>query len=259
MAKVNEVTKKLQSFLVIMVITLCMGGLAVADAAAAEGAAAVGGVAPGAEVQFGEVVNNPVLDTNLAVVNPSVMSPQELNATSALWFKKNIVRVTFRGNGHTGGSVPAARDVRTPGSLVIPGPGNMVRANHRFDGWTDPGGRIWRQGSVARWNTKSKGTWTLTARWLPNAPSVPTSVRLTFNGNGGTPATQTLTRQPGTRVGTLPTATRAGHRFVGWFTTSAATGGTQFTANSTVPNTNTTYWARWVLNDITLTFKGNGG
>ena len=72
------------------------------------------------------------------------------------------------------------------------------------------------------------------------------NVTLTFNGNGGSPATQSLDRRIGTAMGAMPaTPTRNGYVFLGWFNTSAQTGGTQFTAQSIVPGVNTTYWARW--------------
>ena len=61
-------------------------------------------------------------------------------------------------------------------------------------------------------------------------------------------------------MGTLPAnPTRSGHTFAGWFTTSAASGGTQVTAN-TVVNSNVTFWARWTaLPIVTVTFNLNGG
>ena len=91
-----------------------------------------------------------------------------------------------------------------------------------------------------------------TAVWEPES-----LVNLTFNANEGTPETQTGIRGAGLPVGTLPPPpTREGFVFAGWFNTPAATGGAQLTATSTVPNTDTTYWARW---HVVLTFNGNGG
>ena len=70
-------------------------------------------------------------------------------------------------------------------------------------------------------------------------------ISISFNANGGIP-NSTLTRLPGTRIISLPeNPVRGGNTFVGWFTTSAATGGTRITANTVVPNHNTIYWARW--------------
>jgi len=91
------------------------------------------------------------------------------------------------------------------------------------------------------------------AIWTPPPPEV----TLTFDANGGTPATQTLTESAGIPVETLPPSpTREGFVFAGWFNTPAITGGTQFTEGSNAPDTDTTYWARW---NVILTFDGNGG
>ena len=86
-----------------------------------------------------------------------------------------------------------------------------------------------------------RGNVTYFARWVPTATAT-TNFTVTFNPNGGTVNPITRTVQSGAAVGTLPTPTRAGHRFDGWFT--AVTGGTRVTA-STVVRGNVTYFARW--------------
>ena len=57
-------------------------------------------------------------------------------------------------------------------------------------------------------------------------------------------------------AGTLPTPTRVGHTFCGWYT--AASGGTKISATTTV-SANTTYYAHWTVNQYTVTFDANGG
>ncbi|MCL2610732.1 MAG: peptidoglycan DD-metalloendopeptidase family protein, partial [Defluviitaleaceae bacterium] len=42
-----------------------------------------------------------------------------------------------------------------------------------------------------------------------------------------------------------PNPEKDGYRFVGWFSTSAQTGGTHITTNTIVPLINITFWARW--------------
>lgn len=86
---------------------------------------------------------------------------------------------------------------------------------------------------------------------------------VTFDGNGG------LVTQPGApaRVGIsysptksyhfIPTATRQGHAFDGWYTSSS--GGTKVTASSIVPTENTTLWAHWTAHTYTIRFDANGG
>ncbi|MBR3152161.1 MAG: InlB B-repeat-containing protein, partial [Clostridia bacterium] len=55
-----------------------------------------------------------------------------------------------------------------------------------------------------------------------------------FNSNGGTNANPaTITKQYGAKLGTLPTTSKEGYIFKGWFT--AQTGGSQITADTTMP------------------------
>ena len=66
---------------------------------------------------------------------------------------------------------------------------------------------------------------------------------VTFNANGGTPTPANRTVSINTAIGTLPTVTRTGHIFGGWWT--AQTGGTQINVNTIVTG-NVTYFARWL-------------
>ena len=61
----------------------------------------------------------------------------------------------------------------------------------------------------------------------------------------------------GTTLGTLPTPTRTGYTFKGWYT--AASGGTQISTSTAVPAANTTYYAQWTANTYTVYVDGNGG
>ncbi len=75
--------------------------------------------------------------------------------------------------------------------------------------------------------------------------------------NGGTCTTATTSVTEGNAVGTLPSASKTGHSFNGWFT--AATGGTQITA-ATVPTGDVTYYAQFTPNTYTITYnKGQYG
>jgi len=78
--------------------------------------------------------------------------------------------------------------------------------------------------------------------------SVPpaTTVTVTYNANGGSALPTSATVTVGVPYGTLPTPTRTGHTFDGWFT--AQTGGTLVTASTTVTQTTDhTLWARWTI------------
>lgn len=82
------------------------------------------------------------------------------------------------------------------------------------------------------------------------------NVVIKFNGNEGTPSTAQLTLAPGSAYGTLPTATRTGYTFDGWYT--AATGGAKITSASTVPNVASELFAHWTPISYTIVFDGNG-
>ena len=86
------------------------------------------------------------------------------------------------------------------------------------------------------------------------AVNVPT-VTATFNANGGSTASpSTIVKAYNNKLGTLPTTSRTGYTFAGWFT--AASGGTQITADTLMPSSNTTYYAHWTANNYYLDLNG---
>lgn len=85
------------------------------------------------------------------------------------------------------------------------------------------------------------------------------TLTVTFNKNGGnTPSQASKSVTYGAAYGTLPTCTRTGYTFAGWYT--AASGGTKITSASTVSVTaNQTLYAHWTANTYTGTFDLRGG
>ena len=66
----------------------------------------------------------------------------------------------------------------------------------------------------------------------------------TFNSNGGTAASPaTITKPYNTALGTLPTTSRAGWNFLGWFT--AVSGGNLISTSTPMPLNGATYYAQW--------------
>ena len=179
-----------------------------------------------------------------------VTSSTKVTATSnhkiyAHWID-NTYTVTFDANG---GSVsPTSKTVTSAapyGTLPTP-----TRNGYTFTGW------YWHVGSnggaIITSDTKVTATsdHTLVAHWALSA------FTLSFNGNGGsTPASRSV--NAGEAYGTLPTSSRTGYDFIGWFT--AASGGTQVSANTKMGNANTTLYAHWKKKYYTLTFDSNGG
>ena len=86
----------------------------------------------------------------------------------------------------------------------------------------------------------------------------PTKYTITFNANSGSvsPTSKSVTYD-GT-YGDLPTPTKTGHTFNGWYTNTSYT--TQITATTKVNiTTNQTLYAKWTANQYILTFNANGG
>ena len=78
----------------------------------------------------------------------------------------------------------------------------------------------------------------------------------TFNANGGTTANpQTITKPYNEALGTLPTTTRSGYNFNGWYTD--ASGGTQISTTTKV-TTDVTYYAQWTAITYEVAYNGNG-
>ena len=71
----------------------------------------------------------------------------------------------------------------------------------------------------------------------------PPTVSITFDGNGGTPTSQTRDCTADEPYGSFPPVSWSGYDFTGWYT--AVSGGTQVTTSSIVPSANTTLYAHW--------------
>ncbi len=102
--------------------------------------------------------------------------------------------------------------------------------------------------SFSGWTNNCGSTITDSCTIIANFTRIERSYTVTWNGNGGTPSTPSTSKTYNSAIGTLPTATRNGYRFDGWFTSD--TGGTQISATTTV-TANVTYYAHWTIADIT--------
>jgi uncharacterized repeat protein (TIGR02543 family) len=143
------------------------------------------------------------------------------------------------------------------GSCTLTMPDNTAEFTYTFVGWyTAANGGGTKVGSELTLETPAiKGTVTYYAYVTRSTKSY----THTFNANGGgTVSPATITKAYNTALGTLPTVSRTGYTFVGWFDTSATSGGTQATTTTKVTGTKTWY-ARWSINSYTFTFDKNGG
>ena len=164
------------------------------------------------------------------------------NITLYAQWKVRSYSVNFDSNG---GSAVASQSVKYGSKASRPT--DPTRAGHTFQGWytsRDGGARY-------DFNQTVTGDVTLYAHWSVN------SYTLAFDGNGGKASESSRTVQYGSQYGSLPTATRTGHTFQGWYT--AKSGGTKKYDFGTAVTGDVTLYAHWSVNSYTLTFDGNGG
>ena len=99
------------------------------------------------------------------------------------------------------------------------------------------------------------GVASLTAQWTALTYSV------TLHANGGTISSGNVTSYNYGEGATLPAAdntTREGYTFAGWYDNEVLTGN-PITEISTDETGNRTYWAKWTINQYTITFDTDGG
>ncbi|MDR2591935.1 MAG: InlB B-repeat-containing protein [Chitinispirillales bacterium] len=162
-----------------------------------------------------------------------------------------IYTVTFNENGATTGSAPATMYADSGSGVTVPPQGDLSKNGHTFDGW----------------NTKSDGTGTnygvgqsyiatsnvtLYAKWTALTYTV------TFNGNGATSDAPTAVSAIYGGSITLPSMTRFGYTFGGWYENSGGTGtgyigGSSYTVTKTI-----ILYAKWTAIPYTVIFDGNG-
>ena len=165
----------------------------------------------------------------------------------ARWTAKTFT-VTLNANGGTcSKSSVTVTYGKAYGTLPTP-----TRTGYTFKGWwtaKDSGGKQVTASTVCY----ASGNYTLYARWTAKKYTV------TLNANGGSCSKSSITVTYDNAYGTLPTPTRTGYTFAGWWTTKA-TGGKQVTASTVCKATgNYTLYARWTPKTYTVTLNPNGG
>ena len=158
----------------------------------------------------------------------------DIDMTLTATYTDILYTITFDVNG---GDTPVQSITAIYGAtimLVTP-----VRNGFHFDGWYTSDGTKFEQ-------TTMPGEYiTLTAHWSQ-------LYTITLNANGGEVEPQTVTDVEGAEL-TLPTPTREGWRFLGWYKADE----TKFKA-TTMPAEDITVTARWTKL-FTVTFDTNGG
>ncbi len=216
-------------------------------------------VPPAQEVEYGHTATKPA-DPTLKGYTFAFwyLGEDEQNATAydfdtpvteniTLTAKWNINKYTVAFNTDGGTPVPPAQEVEY--GLTATEPAAPEKTGYTFDGWY-LGDEKYDFSAAVEQNI------TLTAKWTQNTYTV------TFDPNGGNElaeADKTKAVKIGEAYGELPTPTRKGYNFAGWYT--EAEEGTVVTADTTVSAmTDHTLYAHWEAkkaNVHIMIFKSN--
>jgi uncharacterized repeat protein (TIGR02543 family) len=170
-----------------------------------------------------------------------------VTADVTVYAKWTIIPYTLTFNPDGGNVSPATRTVNynSPLGALLP---VATKPEYTFGGWytaADGGGDPFTA------STAVTADITVYARWTINQYTV------TFNAREGSVSPSTRTAEYNTPLGTLPTPTRSGHTFGGWYT-AANGGGDPFIASTKV-TADITVYAKWTINPYTVTFNPDGG
>ncbi|MEE1303535.1 MAG: InlB B-repeat-containing protein [Agathobacter sp.] len=162
-------------------------------------------------------------------------------------------KVHYDSNGGEGYMGDSTFTYNEPGTLK---PNAFLKTGSTFAGWivhSSEGEITYEEQAVVQNLAFNEGdVVTLSAKWDA------ASVKINLNPNGGICSVSCIEAYFGESFGELPSATKAGAVFEGWFT--APTGGQQILQSSTVNATSDiTLYAHWKENTITITFNPMGG
>ncbi|NCC12124.1 MAG: hypothetical protein EOM32_02005 [Spirochaetia bacterium] len=160
----------------------------------------------------------------------------------AQW-EKNTYTLTFNSNGGTGTTVTQNLLYATSTPLTA---NTYTRTGYSFAGWnTQSNGLGTSYADKANYSIGAANA-ILYANWTP------LSISITFDEEGGTTTNpETLYRNYNAYYGELPTTTRTGYTFAGWWTGDNGTG-TQVISTTKVTATNWHYlYAKWTPNTNT--------
>ena len=189
------------------------------------------------------------LGSNGKFYAPGDSVPAEVTKLTAQWTAPTYA-VTLNTNGGTINSGNVTSYTYGVGA-TLPTAGDMTYTGHTFVGWYDnenlTGSPVTAIGGT---ETGNKEYW---AKWEANAYTV------TLNTNGGTINSGNVTEYTYGVGATLPTdVTRTGYTFKGWYDNEGLTGD-PVTAIGNTETGNKEYWAKWEINQYTITVKPENG
>ena len=167
-------------------------------------------------------------------------------------WKPNNYKVRYNGNGATSGTMTDSAHAYDTSKVLTRNA--YARTGYTFTGWntkSDGKGTAYADGASVKNLTANKdGVVTLYAQWKANRYT------LTYDANGGTVSPSSKKLDYNEAYGTLPTPVRKGYRFEGWYT--ATTGGTKVSSTTKMGAKDTTIYARWTVNTLTINYHAEG-
>jgi uncharacterized repeat protein (TIGR02543 family) len=164
-------------------------------------------------------------------------------SSSSISSSSNLITVTFDSRGGT-----SVNSISLTIGTYIDFP-TTTKTGYTFDGWytsLDNGVTLDQPWNFIAFTVGRNLT--LYAKWTINQYTI------TFETNGGTMvSTQTNNYNS---VLTIPSSTKMGNTFGGWF---IDVGLTQSLTLTNMPASNLTLYAKWAINQYTITFETNGG
>lgn len=179
----------------------------------------------------------------------ATITPNSNEVLVAQWTAVNYTVTYDSDGGSTAPSQLTNKHVDDTISVDVSAP---TKTGYTFLGWKDGAGNIYPAGGSFK---LPAGDVTLTAQWQGNAYT------LTYDANSGSGAPVAETRNyTATANLSLVEPVRTGYTFQGW-NTLVGGGGTAKAAGASfqMPNSNTTLFAQWTVNNFLLAYNTQGG
>jgi uncharacterized repeat protein (TIGR02543 family) len=166
-----------------------------------------------------------------------------------LYAQWSVIQYTVTWNANGGSVSPTSNTVNAGGSVTAPTP---TRSGYIFLYWRDTPSGDYTYSVNAGASFTPPFSITMYARWSIIQYTV------TFNANGGSVSPTSSTVNAGSSV-TLPTPSRSGYTFNGWYTSSSGGSYLGGGGSSYTPSSSVTIYAQWTAITYTVTWNANGG
>jgi uncharacterized repeat protein (TIGR02543 family) len=168
------------------------------------------------------------------------------NTTAYAKWTGNSLAVTYNSNG--GSSVAAG--TTTSGATIASAPSDPTKSGYVFAGWYLDAG-LTNQAVFPNFAHGQLAPFTLYAKWTAGTYVITFTYNGATGGNGSASASFTT----GGAAISLPTPTKTGYTFAGWF---AEPGFTTQVSGPQSPTSDATLYAKWAASSFTLTYSYNG-